>query len=130
MASEGSFAALIRRVRAGDPDAAAEVVRQYEPPIRRLVRLRLTDPWLTRVLDSMDICQSVMANFFIRAAAGQFDLEVRAVVAAADNGASQVEELYREHTLVFDARDAAYSPGRHSLRGARQAAEHSVLLRR
>lgn len=69
------FADLIRRVRAGEEDAAALLVRQYEPQIRRVVRLRLTDPRLRRVLDSMDICQSVLANFFIRAAAGQFDLE-------------------------------------------------------
>jgi RNA polymerase sigma-70 factor (ECF subfamily) len=26
-------------------------------------------------LDSIDICQSVMANFFVRAAAGQFDIQ-------------------------------------------------------
>jgi RNA polymerase sigma-70 factor (ECF subfamily) len=60
-------------VRAGDADAA--VVRRYEPEIRRAVRLRLTDPSLRRVLDSMDVCQSVLASFFVRAAAGQFDLE-------------------------------------------------------
>ncbi len=35
----------------------------------------LTDPSMHRVLDSMDICQSVLANFFVRAAAGQFELE-------------------------------------------------------
>jgi RNA polymerase sigma-70 factor (ECF subfamily) len=70
-----SFAELIRRVRAGDADAAVVVVRRYEPEIRRAVRLRLTDPSLRRVLDSMDVCQSVLANFFVRAAAGQFDLE-------------------------------------------------------
>jgi DNA-directed RNA polymerase specialized sigma24 family protein len=69
------FAELIRRVRAGDAAAAAEVVQRYEPEIRRAVRLRLTDPGLRRVLDSMDICQSVFANFFVRAAAGQFDLQ-------------------------------------------------------
>jgi RNA polymerase sigma-70 factor (ECF subfamily) len=69
------FAELIRRVRAGDADAAAIVVQRYEPEIRRAVRLRLTDPSLRRVLDSMDICQSVLASFFVRAAAGQFDLE-------------------------------------------------------
>jgi RNA polymerase sigma-70 factor (ECF subfamily) len=69
------FAELIRRVRAGDEEAAAEVVRRYEPEIRRVVRLRLTDPALRRVLDSMDICQSVLAGFFVRAAAGQFDLD-------------------------------------------------------
>jgi RNA polymerase sigma-70 factor (ECF subfamily) len=66
---------MIRRVRAGDSDAAAELVRQYEPEIRRAVRIRLTDARLRRSLDSMDICQSVLANFFVRAGAGQFDLE-------------------------------------------------------
>ena len=34
----------------------------------RLARLR-------RVLDSVDVCQSVLANFFVRVAAGQFDLD-------------------------------------------------------
>jgi RNA polymerase sigma-70 factor (ECF subfamily) len=70
-----SFEELIRRVRAGDQEAAAEVVRRYEPAIRRAVRFRLTDARLGRVLDSMDICQSVLASFFVRAAAGQYDLE-------------------------------------------------------
>jgi RNA polymerase sigma-70 factor (ECF subfamily) len=70
-----SFDELIRRVRAGDQEAAAEVVRRYEPAIRRAVRFRLTDARLGRVLDSMDVCQSVLASFFVRAAAGQYDLE-------------------------------------------------------
>ena len=48
--------------------------RKYEPALRRLIRMRLTDPRLTRLLDSMDVCQSVMANFFVRMAAGQFEL--------------------------------------------------------
>jgi RNA polymerase sigma-70 factor (ECF subfamily) len=69
------FQDLIRRVRAGDQDAAAELVRQYEPEIRRAIRIRLTDSSLHRVLDSMDICQSVLANFFNRASQGQFDLQ-------------------------------------------------------
>src|SRR5436190_14561840 len=75
MTEASPFTALIGRVRAGDPEAAAELVRQYEPQIRRIIRLRLTDPRLNRVLDSMDICQSVLANFFVRAAAGQFELD-------------------------------------------------------
>jgi RNA polymerase sigma-70 factor (ECF subfamily) len=70
-----NFTALMSRVRAGDADAAASLVRQYEPEIRRSIRLRLTDPRLRRVLDSADVCQSVLANFFVRVAAGQFDLE-------------------------------------------------------
>jgi RNA polymerase sigma-70 factor (ECF subfamily) len=75
MSADEGFRVLIRRVRAGDQDAAAALVRQYEPQIRRVVRMRLTDPRLRQVLDSSDICQSVLANVFIRAAAGQFELE-------------------------------------------------------
>jgi len=78
MDPEASFRALLRRVRAGDAQAAAELVRQFEPAVRRAVRLRLTDPGfcrLQRVLDSVDISQSVLGNFFLRAALGQFDLE-------------------------------------------------------
>jgi RNA polymerase sigma-70 factor (ECF subfamily) len=75
MSADDSFQALLRRVRAGNEDAAAEVVRKYEPAIRRMVRMRLTDPRLTRLLDSVDVCQSVLANFFVRMAAGQFDLD-------------------------------------------------------
>ena len=75
MAEELSFTDLIQRVRAGDEKAATELVRRYEPAIRVAVRVRLTDPGLRRFLDSMDICQSVLANFFVRAAAGQFDLD-------------------------------------------------------
>jgi RNA polymerase sigma factor (sigma-70 family) len=75
MADDANFRDLIRRVRAGDEGAAAELLRQYEPEIKRLVRVRMTDPRIRRAVDSMDVCQSVLANFFIRAAAGQFDLD-------------------------------------------------------
>src|SRR4051794_19043507 len=69
------FADLVRRVRAGQQDAASELVRRYEPAIRRVVRVHLRDPRLRRVLDSMDVCQSVLATFFVRAKLGQYDLE-------------------------------------------------------
>jgi RNA polymerase sigma-70 factor (ECF subfamily) len=75
MPDEPSFAEFIRRIRAGDADAAHELVRRYEPAVRMEVRLRLDDPRLGRAFDSMDICQSVMASFFLRAAAGQYELE-------------------------------------------------------
>ena len=73
--ASSSFSELIDRVRTGEADAAAELVRRYEPAIRRTVRVRLTDSRLRRVLDSMDICQSVLGSFFVRAALGQFELE-------------------------------------------------------
>jgi RNA polymerase sigma factor (sigma-70 family) len=75
MDESGEFLELIRRVRAGDQQAATDLVRRYEPAIRLAVRVRLTDARLRRVVDSMDICQSVLANFFVRAAAGQFEIE-------------------------------------------------------
>jgi RNA polymerase sigma factor (sigma-70 family) len=70
-----TFDQLIRRVRSWDKDAAAELVRRYEPAIRRAVRFRLADAQLRSQLDSMDICQSVLKSFFIRAASGQYELE-------------------------------------------------------
>jgi RNA polymerase sigma-70 factor (ECF subfamily) len=75
MSDELSFRDLIGRVRKGDEQAAAELVRKYEPAIRRAVRFRLTDARLRRTCDSMDVCQSVLMSFFVRAASGQYDLD-------------------------------------------------------
>lgn len=73
--TDTSFSALMQRVRAGDPEAAELLVRTYEPDIRRAIRVRMVDSRLRRLLDSMDVCQSILGNFFVRAAAGQFDVE-------------------------------------------------------
>jgi RNA polymerase sigma-70 factor (ECF subfamily) len=75
MSEELGFRDLILRVRAGDEEAAAQLVRRYEPAIRRAVQLRLHDSDLRRHLDSMDVCQSVLASFFVRAALGQYRLD-------------------------------------------------------
>jgi RNA polymerase sigma-70 factor (ECF subfamily) len=75
MPEDDPFTDLIRRVRAGEADAAAELVRRYEPAIRRVVRVHLRDPGLRRVLDSTDVCQSVLATFFVRANLGQYELD-------------------------------------------------------
>jgi RNA polymerase sigma-70 factor (ECF subfamily) len=74
MGADSSFEDLMARLRAGDQAAAAELVRTYESAVRRAVRFRLSDAHLRTVLDSMDICQSVFASFFVRAAAGQYEL--------------------------------------------------------
>ena len=68
------FQQMIERLRTGDPSAAEQLVRDYESLVRRQVRFGLRDPRLGRLLDSMDICQTVMASFFVRAAAGVFDI--------------------------------------------------------
>lgn len=72
--ADSDFQSLLVRVRQGDQSAATEFVRVFEPELRRVIRLRFTDPYLRRLADSNDICQSVMANFFVRAGLGQFQL--------------------------------------------------------
>jgi RNA polymerase sigma factor (sigma-70 family) len=75
MFEQDTFADFLRRLRAGDEQAAADLVRRYEGVIRREARLQMTDPRLCRLLDSIDISQSVLASFFARAAAGQYELD-------------------------------------------------------
>jgi RNA polymerase sigma factor (sigma-70 family) len=72
---EPTFAELLSRIRQGDGQAAAEVVRLYEPVIRRAIHYRLGNAQMRNALDSMDICQSVLCSFFIRAASGQYQLD-------------------------------------------------------
>jgi hypothetical protein len=80
MSVDPSFHDLIRRVRARDEQAAEELLRRYEPVVRVAVRVRLTDPNLRRWLDSMDICQSIFLNFFVRVASGQLQLETPSIL--------------------------------------------------
>ncbi len=75
MRDEPSFRDLIDRVRAGDVQAETELVRRYEPIIQLVIRRRLTDSHLRRILDSLDICQSVFLKFFPRAALGQYEID-------------------------------------------------------
>jgi DNA-directed RNA polymerase specialized sigma24 family protein len=75
MQHNDDFSELFERVRNGDADAACVIVRRYESAIRVAVRSRLLDPAFKSQLDSMDVCQSVLVSFFIRAAAGAFDVQ-------------------------------------------------------
>jgi RNA polymerase sigma factor (sigma-70 family) len=90
MDEDHDFLDLIRRVRARDQTAAAELVKRYAPAVRRVIRLQLRHSRLRRVVDSTDICQGVLASFFIRVASGQYNLErpgqlVRLLVVMARN---------------------------------------------
>ena len=75
MPEKQQFQDLIGRIRNRDQDAAVELVRRYESVIRRVVRIHLRDARMRRVLDSMDVCQSVLASFFVRTALGQYELD-------------------------------------------------------
>ena len=69
------FETLIRQAREGSEDAAAELMQLYEPHVRRAIRLRLRDRGLRQFLDSIDISQSVMSNFFAHLHEGDFEIE-------------------------------------------------------
>jgi RNA polymerase sigma-70 factor (ECF subfamily) len=75
VADAPEFRDLIRRVRDRDQEAAQELVRRYEGVIRRVIRIRLRDASLRRLLDSTDICQSVLASFFVRTALGEYEVD-------------------------------------------------------
>jgi RNA polymerase sigma-70 factor (ECF subfamily) len=127
MSPHVSFDEFMRRVRAGDEQAAAELVRQFEPLIRREVRYQLRDQRLYRLFDSMDICQSVLASFFVRTAAGQYDVHsheqlVKLLVSMAHNKlASAARKQHRQRRdsrrvdpggadKLLDVRDRSHSP--------------------
>jgi RNA polymerase sigma-70 factor (ECF subfamily) len=116
MSENNAFRDLIRRVRAGDQQAAAELLRRYEPVIRRTVRVRLVDRRLGRLFDSMDICQSVLGSFFVRAALGEYELDepaqllkllARMVRHKVATQARKQQRLCRDHRRTAASPDAA-----------------------
>jgi len=107
------FTELIKRVRAGEQEAAQELVQRYESAIRRAVRFRLNDSRLGNVLDSMDICQSVLASFFMRAALGQYEIDKpeqlqKLLVAMARN--KLMYHSRKQHAQKRDARRVSSAP--------------------
>jgi DNA-directed RNA polymerase specialized sigma24 family protein len=73
MSKGATFRDLIRRVRSGDATAWDELVRNYEPAIRRTVGARLRNSRLRRLLDATDICQAVLLSFYVRVSLGRYD---------------------------------------------------------
>jgi RNA polymerase sigma factor (sigma-70 family) len=113
MADAPDFTDFVRRIRAGDHSAAQELVARFEPIIRREVRMRIGDDRLNRAFDSLDVCQSVLANFFNRAEGGHFELErpdqlVRLLVTMARNKVASRARQERRH--VRDVRRVTGDP--------------------
>jgi RNA polymerase sigma-70 factor (ECF subfamily) len=107
MPPDPSFDELIRRVVGGDEEAAARLVRDFEPVIRRVLRARLRGGRARCEFDSMDICQSVLAIFFVRVAAGEYDLKepddlVKLLLTMTRNKVA--ENMRRQHRLRRDSR--------------------------
>jgi len=106
MSEEQAFLDLMRRVRAGDQAACAELVHEYGPHIRRAARLRLPAR-LAAVCDGSDVCQAVFGSFFVRVGLGQYDLReprqlVRLLCTMARNKA--LKRVGREYAERRDAR--------------------------
>jgi RNA polymerase sigma-70 factor (ECF subfamily) len=110
MSATPDFDELIRRVRAWDQEAAAELVRRYEPAIRRAVRVRLANAQLGNLFDSMDICQSVLRSFFVRSASSQYDLQTPEQVLALLTAMARnklASQARKHHALRRDNRRAS-----------------------
>jgi RNA polymerase sigma-70 factor (ECF subfamily) len=132
MGVEPPFHEFIRRIRAGDEQAAAELVRRYESAIRVEARLRLSDPRLRRIFDSFDICQSVLASFFVRAASGNYDLEnpeqlVRLLVAMTRNKVAH--QARRQQAKRRDHRRNVADPGELDPAGREPSPSREVAAR-
>ena len=72
MADLQAFHELFTRVRRGDPEAIVAFVREYEPFLLRSARRRFGSD-IRPAVDSVDVCQSVLLNFLVRAANGEFE---------------------------------------------------------
>jgi RNA polymerase sigma-70 factor (ECF subfamily) len=70
----GDIGRFIERIRAGDEDAARELLQRYEGKVRLVVRRQL--PRLLRSrFDSLDFLQSVWGHFFHQVRTGPTDIE-------------------------------------------------------
>ncbi len=113
MTEDPDFVEFLRRIRAGDDAAATELVRRFEPLIRREVRMRIGDDRLNRAFDSLDVSQSVLACFFSQAATGEYELDqpeqlARLLLTMARN--RLISRARTERRLVRDIRRLTADP--------------------
>lgn len=133
MPESPDFADFLRRIRAGDDLAAMELVRRFEPLIRREVRTRIRDHRLKRAFDSVDVSQSVLAIFFSRAATGEYELErpeqlARLLVTMARN--RLVSHARKERRQVRDVRRLATDPAALDQVPDRQSSPSEILSKK
>jgi RNA polymerase sigma factor (sigma-70 family) len=98
--------ALIARIREGDEQALADLLRLYEPKIRLTARYLLR-PVLRRYLDSIDVSQSVQFHLMDGLRRGSLNLHdpetfvALAVTLVRRKVAQHWRHLQREHLLRF-----------------------------
>jgi RNA polymerase sigma-70 factor (ECF subfamily) len=120
---DGDIPAFLERIRAGDEEAARELLTRYEAEVRLVVRRQL--PRLLRSrFDSLDFLQSVWGSFFRRVQTGPADFEdsrhlVAFLARAAKNkvideyrrAASRKQDMSREEPLWGDGARPKDVPG-------------------
>jgi RNA polymerase sigma-70 factor (ECF subfamily) len=74
MMPDESFEAVMRRLKAGDGDAARDVFQRYAHRLIGLARSRL-GTLMRQKVDPEDVVQSVFKSFFVRQADGRIDLD-------------------------------------------------------
>jgi len=75
------FHELLDRLRAGDEDAARELIDRYGDLVRREIRFRLRDSRLFRVVGESDLFRSAMSRFIWGLQLGKFDVHSPAELA-------------------------------------------------
>jgi RNA polymerase sigma factor (sigma-70 family) len=109
LSTDDEFTQLWSRLSRGEESAANELLNRYEQEIRRFIRFRLSDPSLRRVVDSLDICQSVFGRFFVQLSTGAIELDnpqqLRALLFAMARN-RLYDEVRREHAVRRDSRRA------------------------
>lgn len=100
---QAQFEDLMHRLRQGDSAAADEFVSYFEPELRRIARVRLRDPRLQSLADSVDISQSVFGKFFQRYSAdGQIQTKEQLLALLATMTKNRVIDLARKHKSPAD----------------------------
>ena len=62
---------FLARIQGGDEVAVEAMLRELDPFLRRVIRMRLLDGRLRRAVDTTDILQSLLKDFLRRPAAGE-----------------------------------------------------------
>jgi hypothetical protein len=75
LTGDTEFRELLNRLRAGDEDAASELIERFGDCVRREIRFRLRDSRLFRVVGESDLFQSAVSRFLWGLKLGQFDLD-------------------------------------------------------
>lgn len=94
------FATLAARLQENDPQAAVVLLDRYGDALRREARLTLLSRDLRRLVSESDVCQSVLARFFVGLWAGQYELhdDQQLVGLLKTMVRARVVDLHRRHT--------------------------------